>query len=70
MERMARRIRSVWLLGWSWRRREKGAIFCHVAKISPVVRSSPCITSGSHVWRGANPIFRASAMVIMVVGTG
>lgn len=38
--------------------------------MSPVVRSSPCITSGSQVWSGASPIFRANAMVIMVVGTG
>ena len=39
-------------------------------KIRPVVRSSPCRTSGSHVWRGARPIFRARAMIIIVEGTG
>lgn len=67
---MARRISSVWLLGWICNRRENGAIFCHVARMRPVVRLRPCITSGSQVWRGARPIFKASAMVIMVVGTG
>lgn len=67
---MPSRINSVWLLGWICSSREKGAIFCHVARISPVVRFKPCITSGSQVCRGAKPIFKASAMVIMVVGIG
>lgn len=39
-------------------------------KISPVVRSSPCRTSGSHVWNGASPTFRARAIVIIATGRG
>lgn len=31
--------------------------------IRPVVRVKPCITSGSHECRGANPIFRARARI-------
>ena len=38
--------------------------------MSPVVRSNPWRTSGNHAWVGASPIFRARAMVIMVVGRG
>lgn len=38
--------------------------------ISPVMRSSPCKTSGSQMWRGARPIFRARAMVNRVMGSG
>lgn len=36
----------------------------------PVVRSSPCRTSGSHECIGARPIFSARASRIIVVGTG
>lgn len=39
-------------------------------RIRPVVRSSPCNTSGSHEWRGASPIFKARARVIIVTGRG
>lgn len=38
--------------------------------MSPVVRSSPWRTSGSHEWRGASPTFNARAIVIMVIGRG
>lgn len=48
----------------------KGAIFCQVDKMSPVVRSSPCSTSGNQVCKGASPIFNAKARVIMVKGRG
>lgn len=34
-------IKRVGLLGWSWRNRAKGASFCHVDKIRPVVKSRP-----------------------------
>ena len=47
-----------------------GANFCHVAIISPVVRSNPCITGGIHRCMGASPIFKASAMVISAVAIG
>lgn len=36
----------------------------------PVVRSSPCKTSGSHECKGARPNFRARASVIRVTGRG
>lgn len=48
----------------------RGASFCQVDKIRPVVRSRPWSTSGSQEWVGARPIFRARARVIMVVGRG
>lgn len=35
-----------------------------------MVRSRPWSTSGSHVWKGASPILRARARIIMVVGRG
>lgn len=50
--------------------RAKGAIFCQVERISPVVRSSPCRTSGNQAWRGARPTLRARARVIIVTGKG
>lgn len=31
----------------NWTSRERGASFCHVAKIRAVLRFSPCMTSGS-----------------------
>lgn len=36
----------------------------------PVIRSSPCKTSGSQVCSGASPIFRARAIIIIVEGMG
>lgn len=63
-------MRSVELAGWICRRRAKGASFCQVDRISPVVRSNPCRTSGSQECRGARPTFRARARVISVTGRG
>lgn len=60
----------LWLLRGIWRRRANGASFCQVDKMRPVVRSSPCNTSGSQVWRGAMPILRERAKTMSVVGTG
>jgi len=60
----------VGLAVWICRRRAKGASFCQVDKMSPVVRSRPWSTSGSQVCVGASPIFRAKARVIIVVGRG
>lgn len=51
-------------------RRAKGASFCQVERMSPVVRSSPWRTSGSQVCRGASPIFKARARVIIMIGNG
>lgn len=47
-----------------------GASFCHVERISPVIRSSPCRTSGSQACRGARPIFRARAVMAIEVIMG
>lgn len=63
-------IRRVEFKGWIWRIRAKGASFCQVERIRPVIRSNPCSTSGSQAWRGARPILRARARVIMVLGRG
>lgn len=57
-------------MGKIWVSRAKGASFCHVERMRPVVRSRPWSTSGSHEWRGARPILSARARVIMVVGKG
>lgn len=70
MEVRPRKISIVEFDGWIWRRSEKGASFCHVERIKPVVRSSPWRTSGSQAWTGANPIFRARARMIIVIGMG
>ena len=48
----------------------KGASFCQVDRMSPVVRSRPCITSGSQECRGASPTFKARARVMSVTGRG
>lgn len=56
--------------GWICRRRANGANFCQVDRISPVVRLSPCNTSGSQECMGARPTFSARARMIMVVGKG
>lgn len=44
----------------SWTMREKGASFCQVERIKPVVSGIPWSTSGSQKCIGANPIFRAN----------
>lgn len=60
-------ISSVWLvIGLIWYRIAKGASFCHVDRISPVVRSRPWSTSGSQKCIGASPIFMARAIVSVV----
>lgn len=70
MDEIPRKVSSSGLFGCSWSSRANGASFCHVDRMRPVVKSSPCRTSGSQACRGANPIFRARAMVIIVDGTG
>uniref|UniRef100_A0A0E9UAF2 Uncharacterized protein n=1 Tax=Anguilla anguilla TaxID=7936 RepID=A0A0E9UAF2_ANGAN len=47
-----------------------GASFCHVDKISPVVRFRPCRTSGSQKCIGANPTFSPRARIVIVVSMG
>jgi len=47
VERRPRVMRREGLAEDIWRMRAKGASFCHVDRISPVVRSRPCRTSGS-----------------------
>lgn len=44
-------------------RRAKGASFCQVERMSPVVRERPCITSGSQRWVGARPSFIHNARI-------
>lgn len=52
------------LIEWiTWIMIEIGAIFCHVSRISPDVRGVPWVTSGTHKWNGASPIFIDRAMV-------
>ena len=63
-------MRIVALAVGIWRIRAKGASFCHVERISPVVKSRPCRTSGSQECRGASPSFSARASVMMVRGSG
>lgn len=58
------------MVGAIWMISANGASFCHVAMMSPVVRSSPCITGGIHRCIGARPTFRASAIVTSVVAAG
>lgn len=53
-----------------WTSKAKGASFCQVDKISPVVRSRPWSTSGSHECTGARPTFNARAKVTRAVGKG
>lgn len=65
-----RKIMRFGLAGCICSRRANGASFCHVDIRRPVVRLSPCKTSGIHEWRGARPIFRARAIVIIVFGRG
>lgn len=48
----------------------RGASFCHVVKVSPVSRSSPCSTSGIQKCIGASPILRARAAINIVLAMG
>ena len=65
-----KKIRSAGVVGVSWAIKAKGASFCHVERIKPVVRSSPWSTSGSQKWVGASPTLSARAMVTAVAGRG
>lgn len=56
--------------GAIWIIKAKGASFCQVAMISPVVRSSPCITGGIQKCIGARPTFSARAIVASMVAIG
>lgn len=56
--------------GAAWQRRTKGASFCHVDRMRPVVKSSPWRTSGSQAWTGARPTFKARAIVRKAAGRG
>lgn len=49
--------------GAIWNMMEIGAIFCHVSKMSPEMRGIPWVTSGTHRWKGARPIFIDKATV-------
>lgn len=54
----------------SWVISAKGASFCQVDIISPVVRVNPWRTSGSQKCIGANPNLIARAIVIVEAGKG
>lgn len=59
------------LIDWIiWVMIEMGAIFCHVSRIRPDMSVVPWVTSGTHKWKGASPIFMDSAMVIIRDGIG
>lgn len=51
-------------------RRASGASFCQVESSSPMERSRPWRTSGSHPCMGASPSLRASAIMAIVVAYG
>ena len=70
VEARPRAMRRLGLVAWICIRRAKGASFCQVERMTPVVRSNPWRTSGSHEWRGAKPTFSARARVIRVIGKG
>lgn len=52
--------------GEIWSIMEIGAIFCHVSRINPDISEIPWVTSGTHRWNGASPIFIDSAIVNMI----
>lgn len=59
------RRRGVFSIGAIWYKIAMGASFCHVDRINPVVKLSPCRTSGNQKWKGASPSFIQIAMVIV-----
>lgn len=66
-----RAVNSTGSTAWAvWIIRAKGASFCHVDKIRPVRRSSPCRTSGIQKCIGASPILSARAVMIIVLAIG
>lgn len=58
------------MVGAIWITSAKGASFCQVDRINPVVRSKPCRTSGSQKCMGAKPSFRARAIITIVAAAG
>lgn len=70
-EVMADRIKTWWLISsWYCIRMDSGATFCHVRRIRPGLSLTPCVTSGSHEWKGARPSLIAreiKAVVIMML---
>lgn len=70
MDDRPRIISKVLFWGGICNRSVRGAIFCHVDKIRPVVRSRPCSTSGSQKCIGASPSFIARASVASVAEAG
>ena len=62
-----RKVSSAGLLGCSCTRSVNGASFCHVERIRPVIRSSPC---RSQVCKGASLIFRAMAVIMIAERMG
>lgn len=46
---------------------DRGASFCQVNRIRPELRVVPCVTSGSHVWKGARPSFIISAVKVIMI---
>lgn len=68
---MPRNVSVVGSIAWAvCRKSANGASFCQVDIINPVVRSSPCNTSGIQKCRGARPTFKARASVASVVAAG
>ena len=64
---MADRIRILGSISsCTWNKIDSGAIFCHVSRIRPVCSLMPCVTSGSHEWKGASPSLIASEIKVSV----
>lgn len=71
MDAMDRMVIVFWsIVGVIIYKTDKGAIFCHVSRISPDSSEMPCVTSGTQKWNGAMPNFMVSAMVIIVHAVG
>lgn len=70
MEATAKKVVRAGFTGATWQSKMNGASFCHVDKMSPVVKSSPWRMSGSQAWTGARPTFRARAIVRKAAGRG
>lgn len=70
MDISPRNISRFEFVGCTCSKSAKGASFCQVDRMRPVVRSRPWRTSGSHECSGAKPSFRARAIVIIVIGRG
>lgn len=72
--RVEQTAKAVSKWGWAFsatcKIRAKGASFCQVERINPVVSVIPWSTSGSQKCVGAKPIFSASAIIAMVQAMG